>query len=362
MRKPLAGLIVLGLLLSLAACGGNDEERTGVNANMGATVGIAMPTRVSQRWRADGDNMVEQFAQMGYKTDLQFGDDDVANQISQIQAMIDRHYRLLVIGAIDNNSLTAVLAKAAKAKIPVIAYNRLIRGTPDVDYYVAFDGSRVGKLQAELLATRLGLAQGKGPYTIELFAGAPDDSNAIVFYNSAMDVLKPYLKSGQLVVKSQQTRFADVSTPRWDVPDTQLRMTRILGNSYTKTRLDAVLSPLDGMSIGMIKVLKTFGYGTAAKPLPVISGQDASIDSIKAIIANEQAGTVFQDTRELAKVAVQMGNALLTGATPMTNDRTTYNNGAKVVPAYLLQPITVDKTNYETLLVSGGYYAKSDLD
>jgi putative multiple sugar transport system substrate-binding protein len=364
-RKSFTVLAAAGLAFALGACGlpegDTKSETTGVHANVGAKVGIAMPTRVSERWRNDANNMVEQFIAMGYKTDLQFGDDNIKNQIAQIQAMIDDGDKLLVIGAIDGSSLTKVLANAAKAKIPVISYDRLLRESPNVSYYVTFDNFRVGVLQGSLLADRLGLADGKGPFTMEVFAGSPDDSNAIIYYDGAMQVLKPYLDSGQLVVKSKTTAFKAVSTLRWDVPTAQLRMTKVLGRHYSDTNLDAILSPFDGMSVGIIKVLKANGYGTKGKPLPVISGQDAEIPAMKAIIAGEQSGTIFKDTRELAKVAVQMGNALLTGAVPLTNDSSTYDNGVKVIPTYLLQPIAVDKTNYKTLLVDGGYYEKGDL-
>ncbi len=363
MRKTLTGLVAVGLALAMAACGSstNATDTTGVNANQGASIGIAMPTKTSERWITDGKNMVEQFAAMGYATDLKYADDDVKNQVAQIQAMIDNGDKLLVIGAIDGTALAPVLANAAKAKIPVIAYDRLIRDSPNVDYYATFDNFRVGVLQGNLIAERLNLAAGKGPFTIELFAGSPDDNNAGFFYNGALQVLQPYLDSGQLVVKSGKTAFKDVATLRWDVPTAQARMTKMLAREYSKTTLDAVLSPFDGMSVGIIKVLKAHGYGTSAKPLPAMTGQDAEVSAVKAIISGEQSGTIYKDTRELAKVTVQIGNALLTDSEPIINDTTTYDNGIKVVPTYLLQPISVDKANYRALLVDGGYYSEASL-
>ena len=109
-----------------AAAGGNTDK---------GTVGIAMPTKSSERWVADGKNMVDQFQALGYATDLQYGDDVVQNQVSQIENMITKGVKVLVIAPIDGSSLTTTLQHAADAKIPVISYDRLIKGTPSVDYY-----------------------------------------------------------------------------------------------------------------------------------------------------------------------------------------------------------------------------------
>jgi putative multiple sugar transport system substrate-binding protein len=357
-------LVVAGLTLALAACGSSssgDQADTGVNANMGATVGIAMPSKTSKRWIDDGNNMVTQFKAMGYQTDLQNGEDDIPKQVAQVQGMIDRGDKLLVIGSIDGTALKKQLAEAKAKGIPVIAYDRLIRDSPNVNYYVTFDNFRVGVLQGTLIANKLELAKGKGPYHLEMFGGSPDDNNAGFFFNGAMQVLKPYIDNGQLVVPSGQTEFKQIAVVRWDVPTAQKTFTKILADDYQNRKVDAVLSPFDGMSVGLIDILKKDGYGTKAKPLPVVSGQDAELNSVKLIISGEQSGTIYKDTRELAKVAVQEGNALLTGGTPIVNDTTTYDNGVKKVPTYLLQPIAVDKSNYKTLLVDGGYYTAAQL-
>jgi putative multiple sugar transport system substrate-binding protein len=368
MRKVLAGLVVAGLSLTLAACGqsangvGSSTASAKPGDNKGATIGIAMPTRSSQRWINDGDNMVKDFQALGYKTDLQYGDNNVANQVSQIENMITKGDKLLVIAAIDGSSLTDALRQAAAAHVQVISYDRLIRGTGDVSYYATFDNFKVGQLQAGYIVDKLGLTSGKtGPFNIELFAGSPDDNNASFFFNGAMSVLQPYIDKKQLVVQSGQTQFAQVTTERWDGGIAQSRMDNLLSKSYTSARVDAVLSPYDGISIGIISALKGVGYGTASKPWPIITGQDAELASVKSIIAGQQTETVYKDTRLLAKVAVQMGNALLTGGTPEVNDTKQYNNGVKVVPAYLLQPVSVDKSNYQHVLVDGGYYTAAQL-
>ncbi|WAL75745.1 sugar ABC transporter substrate-binding protein [Kitasatospora sp. YST-16] len=361
MRKLATTLATAALLLPLAACGqsangvGDGAAKDG-GGGKGGLVGIAMPTKSSERWINDGDNMVKEFQAKGYKTDLQYGDNVVENQVSQVENMITKGAKLLVVAAIDGSSLTDVLQKAADAHIPVISYDRLIRGTKNVDYYATFDNFKVGVLQGTYIADKLGLKDGKGPFNIELFAGSPDDNNANFFFDGAMSVLKPYLDSKKLVVQSGQTAFNQVATLRWDGGLAQSRMDNLLSKSYTSARVDAVLSPYDGISIGILSSLKGVGYGGAGKPLPIVTGQDAELASVKSIIAGEQTQTVYKDTRQLAKVAVQMGDALLTGGKPETNDTTQYDNGAKVVPAYLLQPVSVDKDNYRKVLIDGGQY------
>ncbi|MGO4436546.1 multiple monosaccharide ABC transporter substrate-binding protein [Rhizobium sp. RAF56] len=325
------------------------------------TVGIAMPTKTSQRWIADGNNIVKQLQEAGYSTDLQYADDDIPNQLSQIENMVTKGAKVLVIAAIDGTTLSDVLQKAHDAGIKVIAYDRLIRDSGNVDYYATFDNFKVGVLQATSIVDSLGLKDGKGPFNIELFGGSPDDNNAFFFYDGAMSVLKPYIDSGKLVVKSGQMGMDKVGTLRWDGAVAQARMDNLLSAYYTDAHVNAVLSPYDGLSIGIISSLKGVGYGTKDLPLPIISGQDAEVPSVKSIIAGDQHSTIFKDTRDLAKVTVGMVNALMEGKTPEINDTKTYDNGVKVVPSFLLTPVAVDKTNYEKILVEGGYYTADQL-
>lgn len=366
MRKSLAravGALAVVAALTSAACGRPDatDSAGGSGGERTGTVGIAMPTKSSERWVADGDNIAAQFQKLGFETDLQYGDDVVQNQVSQIENMITKGVQLLVIAPIDGSSLTNTLQRAADANIPVISYDRLIKGTPNVDYYATFDNFKVGVLQAQYIVDKLGLANGAGPFNIELFAGSPDDNNATFFYDGAMSVLKPYLDSGKLVVPSGQTTFDQVATLRWDGGLAQSRTDNLLSQAYTTARLDAVLSPYDGISRGVLSALKSAGYGNAAKPLPIVTGQDAEVASVQSIIAGEQTQTVFKDTRELAEAAVQLSDAVITGGTPEVNDTETYDNGVKVVPAHLLQPVSVDASNFRQVLVESGFYTPEQL-
>ncbi|SET35723.1 multiple monosaccharide ABC transporter substrate-binding protein [Paenibacillus sp. NFR01] len=366
MKKFPLLMLTLAFMLLIAACGNNTNSGSS-NGNGGNSkgangkVGIAMPTKSSERWVNDGNNMVKEFKALGYDTDLQYAEDVVENQVSQIENMITKGAKALVIASIDGEALTDVLQKAHDAGVKVIAYDRLIKKSEYVDYYATFDNFKVGVLQGSYIEEKLGLKDGKGPFNIELFGGSPDDNNAYFFFDGAMSILKPYIDSGKLVVRSKQTTMEQVATLRWDGATAQSRMDNLLSANYANENLDAVLSPYDGISIGILSSLKGVGYGSGDKKLPIVTGQDAELASVKSILAGEQTQTVFKDTRELAKKAVQMTESVLKGTEAEVNDTTTYDNGVKVVPSYLLEPVSVDATNVDKVLVDGGYYTKDQL-
>jgi putative multiple sugar transport system substrate-binding protein len=332
-----------------------------VHAQGKGAIGIAMPTKSSARWIADGENIARILKERGYAPDLQYGEDDIPNQLAQVENMITKGVKVLVIAAIDGTTLTDALQQAADKGIKVIAYDRLIRGSKNVDYYATFDNFNVGVLQGGYIEQALGLKEGKGPFNIELFGGSPDDNNAYFFYNGAMSVLQPHIDAKKLVVGSGQTGMDKVSTLRWDGATAQARMDNLLSAHYSGKRLHAVLSPYDGISIGILSSLKGVGYGAKDLPMPVVTGQDAEVPSVKSILAGEQTATVFKDTRELARVTADMVDALLAGRPVEVNDTKTYENGVKVVPAYLLKPVSVDRANWKQVLVDSGYYKAEQL-
>ena len=324
-------------------------------------VGVSMPTKSSARWIDDGNNMVKYLKEAGYTADLQYAEDDIPNQLAQIENLVTKGAKVLVIAAIDGTTLSDVLQKAADKGVKVISYDRLITKTKNVDYYATFNNFEVGVLQASTLVDGLKLKDGKGPFNIELFGGSPDDTNAFYFYDGAMSVLKPYIDSGKLVVRSKQMGMEKVGTLRWDGAVAQARMDNLLSAYYGKEKVHAVLSPYDGLSIGILSSLRGVGYGSAGQPWPFVSGQDAEVPSVKSIIKGEQYSTIFKDTRELAKVTVKMVDAVMTGSKPEINDTKTYNNLVKIVPSYLLKPVAVDKTNYKKILIDSGYITEDKL-
>lgn len=359
-RALLAG--VASLALTLSACGlESDASEAGSGSDAeGATVGVAMPTRASDRWLTDGKSVVSNLKTKGYKAKLVYGDDDPKAQVAQIEKLIEQGVSALIIAAIDNRSLNGVLKKAADAKIPVIAYDRLILGTKNVDYYVSFDNEMVGRMQAHYIIEKLGLEDGKkGPFTIELFAGSPDDNNTKYFFAGSMALLQPFLDDKQLVVPSGQTELDKITTLRWDGPTAEKRMSGILAK-YGTQQLDAVLSPYDGISRGVLAALHSNGYGTAGRPLPIVTGQDAELESVKSIIAGQQAQTVYKDVRRLADAAVTVVDDILNDRIPWVDNSVGYKNGVKAVPAVLLQPTSVDKTNYD-VLIKDDYFTEDEL-
>ncbi|MFI7603014.1 multiple monosaccharide ABC transporter substrate-binding protein [Actinoplanes sp. NPDC049681] len=360
------------LAAAMAACGSSEKtvDQKGAGADSkGALVGVTMPTRSSERWISDGDNVKKQLEALGYKVDLQYAEDNIPTQTQQLDNQITKGAKLLIIASIDGTAITTQLENAKAANIPVIAYDRLIRNSPNVDYYATFDNFKVGVQQATSLLTGLKVlnadgskGSAKGPLNIELFAGSPDDNNATFFFNGAMSVLKPYLDNKTLVVKSGQTDFKTVATLRWQPSVAQDRMENLLTSTYRSgAKVDGVLSPYDGLSIGILSALKSNGYGTAGQPYPIVTGQDAEQASVKSIIAGEQYSTIYKDTRALAKTTVEMADAVLKGQTPKTNNTKDYDNGNKVVPSMLLDSVIVDKSNYKKVLVDSGYYTEADL-
>ena len=359
------------LALTAAGCGGGRAGVEGAGdtpaagANKGALIGVAMPTKTSERWIDDGNNVKAKLESLGYKVDLQYANDSVPQQQQQIESMLNNGAKALIVASIDGTALTQQLADASGDNVKVIAYDRLINGSPNVDYYVTFDNEKVGVQQGTSLLTGLGVldADGKdagkaGPFNIELFAGSPDDNNAQFFFKGAMSVLQPYIDKGVLKVPSGQTEFSQVAIQQWKLETAQARMENLLNKSYASgTKLDGVLSPYDGLSRGILNATKAAKIAN-----PVVTGQDAETSSDKLILDGVQYSTIFKDTRKLGDTAATMVDDVLNGKTPETNDTTTYNNKIKVVPAYLHQPVVVTKDNLMKEVVDSGYYTKDQVE
>lgn len=354
MKKLTALLLVVTLIATLfigVGCSKIDEN----------LVGVAMPTKSLQRWNQDGANLKTQLEAAGFEVDLQYADNNVETQVSQLENMVTKGCKVLVIASIDGEALAGVLQEAADAGITVIAYDRLITGSENVDYYTTFDNYKVGTLQGEFIIDALDLESGAGPFNMEVFAGSPDDNNAKVFNAGAIDAIQKYIDNGQLVINSGQTAFDVIAIQGWKSEGAQARMDNLLTANYSDKLVDVVLSPNDSLAQGIVASLKAAGYGTADKPYPVLTGQDCDVTNVKMMIAGEQSMSIFKDTRTLAEVTVDMVTAVMNDEEPTVNDTSSYDNGKKVVPSYLCDPVFADINNYEELLVDSGYYTADQL-
>lgn len=359
--------LALGLAAGLSACapaGSNDAAEDGDTAD--CNVGISMPTRSLERWINDGEGLEEKLKAKGCTVDLQYADDKTDQQISQIQNQVAGGAKILVVAAIDGKTLGPALESAKEQDVTVIAYDRLINGTDAVDYYATFDNYKVGQLQGEFIEEQLGLADGEGPFNLEPFAGSPDDNNASFFFSGAWDVLLPYVESGQLVVPSGKSPadnegWTSIGILGWKSADAQSEMDNRLQSFYTGgDKVDVVLSPNDSLALGIEASLQAAGY-TPGTDWPLITGQDADVANIKALLADQQAMTVWKDTRELGTQVDTMIASLVAGEDPEVNDTETYDNEVKVVPTYILEPQVVVKDDVQSTLVDSGFVTAGDV-
>jgi len=375
MKKILAMLLALVMVLSLAACGGSSApaaeapkadapvaeapaaEAPAAEASSNL-IGVAMPTKDLQRWIQDGDNMKKQLEAVGYQVDLQYAANDIATQVSQIENMIANGCEVLVIASIDGEALGTVLDQAKAAGIPVIAYDRLIMNSDAVSYYATFDNWDVGVKQGEYIVKALDLENQAGPFNIEFITGDPGDNNINFFFGGAMEVLQPYLDAGKLVCPSGQTEKQAVATANWASDAAQARFENILASYYADgTTLHAVMANNDSTALGVANALASSYTGE----YPVLTGQDCDIASVKNMLAGTQAMSVFKDTRTLAAKVVEMVDALMKGAEPPINDTETYDNGTGVIPSFLCEPVSATVDDIQTLLIDSGYYTEADL-
>lgn len=357
MKKPWKKILLVGvaLTLSLTACNSTSKQREDSGK---IKVGVAMPTKDLQRWVQDGENMQKELEEVGFAVDLQYANNDISAQVSQIENMIAGKCDVLVIASIDGTALGTVLKGAKEAHIPVIAYDRLIMQSDAVSYYATFDNELVGTLQGQYIEEALDLKNAAGPFNIELFTGSSDDNNCNFFFGGAMKILQPYIDGGKLVVKSGSTTLAECATPNWSTEEAQKRMENIISAYYSDgTKLNAVLSSNDSVANGITNALVSSYDGE----FPILTGQDCDITSVKNIIADKQSMSIFKDTRTLATKVSEMVKAIVNESEVPINDKETYDNGTGVIPSFLCEPVFADASNYKALLIDSGYYTEDQL-
>lgn len=371
MKRIVAMLMAIAMAVGVMGCGASKNvntdnsqasSSTSVSNEKSGCVGISMPTQSSQRWVIEGNEMKAELEALGYTVDLQYGEDLVEHQINQIENMLTKGIDVLIVGAIDSGAMTDIVKKVKDSGALVIAYDRLLMNTENVDYYATFDSIRIGELQGGYIVDKLNLEEAEGPFNVELFAGSLDDNNTALYWEGAMNKLSPYIEEGKIVVKSGQTEMNQCATLRWDGAEAQKRMDNILSSTYSDgSRVDAVLSPYDGISIGVLSSLKAIGYGSDDMPFPIITGQDAEIPSIKSILAGEQTQTVFVNVKNLAAVAAKMADQYIKGEEVEVNMVDYYDNGVKKVSGMAIDATSLDIDNAVEELVGSGYYTEDQI-
>lgn len=345
---------------------------SGQGEGAGIDIGIAMPETHVERWQRDGAALLEGAEAAGYSAEVTYGDADQGLQNEQIQNFITKGAKLLIVGNI-NEGVNSVVSEAAEEGIIVIAYDRLITGSDDYDYYITFDNFKVGEFQGQAIVDALDLenASTDDPKMITLFAGSPTDNNANFFFDGAMSRLRPYIEDGVLEVvgpapmDSSSPDFTRIATENWRAEVAKARMENLLSNDALDVTLDAVLAPNDTLARAIIEALSA--DAKYADDLPVVTGQDGELASVQMIRDGEQYMTVFKDTRDLAAGAVALADALLSGENSPSIagarlDTETYDTGLKVVNSYLLEPVNVTKDNWEDVFIGSGYYSESDFE
>ncbi|MDR1237990.1 MAG: sugar-binding protein [Propionibacteriaceae bacterium] len=368
-RKIIAALAAMAIGFTVLA-GCSTERPVGTpttdptEAAGGGLIGITMPTKSLERWNNDGAELDRLLKEAGYQTQLDYADNKPEEQVKQLENQINSGAKVLVIASIESKALLPTLQKAADAGIKILAYDRLLMDTPNVDYYATFDNEKVGTLQGTFLEEQLGLKEGKGPFSLEPFAGSPDDNNASLFFKGAWDILNPYVESGKLVVKSGKAPktladWTSIGILAWKTETAQSEMENRLNSFYGDSKVDAVLSPNDSLALGIAQALESKGYKVGSD-WPLLTGQDADVANVKNILAGKQSMTVWKDTRELAKQAAKMVDQIIKGQTVDTNNNT-YKNNNKTVPTYLLDPQTVVQDQVQTVLVDSGFISADKL-
>lgn len=373
----IAATAVTSLVLSGCGgggAGGGNGAGGGSEAPRDTRIGVSLPSQDEERWITDGAAIKEGLEKVGYQVDLQYANNDIPTQQQQVDQMLTQGADLLILAPLDGTALSPQLQQAASSDIPIVSYDRFVRNSADVDVYVTFDNFKVGAQQATSLLIGLGVLNkdgsegtAKGPFNIELFGGSLDDNNATFVFNGGMSVLQKYIDNGTLVVKSGQNKLAQVATENWSQQKAQERMDNLLTASYNGgPKLDAVLTPNDSVARGVITALQNAGYGptlsSQPKPMPITTGQDAEVASVKFVNDDVQFSTVFKDTRTLAVQSVRAAQDLLAGKDPEVNDTKSYDNGSKIVPSFLVPIQPIYKDNIKSVLIDSGYYTPGEVE
>lgn len=381
MKKFIAVLLVLTMVLALAACGGNGSnaneskapaadqsaEETGarkLDIKEGDIIGVSLDSRGSERWVRDSENLEAAIKEAGYTPMIQYCESNTSNQVSQIQNMVLAGAKVIIVCPYDNGSLSAVLKEAREAGVVIINYDLAIVGSGDVDYFVGYNNREVGTMQANAIVEGLGLDKGaEGPFYIEMFAGSLNEANCYYYFDYAMEVLKPYFESGQLICKSGETDIERCTIIDWDLAKLTAKLDGRMAAYYSDgTRLDAVLVPSDYFSGPVAILLKGYGYGTKDQPMPIITGNDCYESVCKLIVNDLVYMTVLKDTTLLADGCMYIIDCLKNGkpveGTEKYQPREDYDFE---LDALFVEMYEVTKANLKERVIDTGFYTEEQI-
>ncbi|WP_336248838.1 sugar-binding protein [Stomatohabitans albus] len=355
LRKTGLLALLATLVMVLAACSGGGRSgdsgsSSGADVSEGAStaagggevgkIGVSLPQKTSENWVRAEQYFNEAIKEMGLEGTVLFANGGVTEQQNQLDTLISGGAKVIVVGAIDGSQLGGQLKSAHDQGIKVIAYDRMLTNTDAVDYYVAFDAFKVGELQGKSLLEGLEAKKPGGPWTVEIFAGSPDDANSLQFFNGAMSVLDPEIEAGKIEVKSGQRTFEQAATQGWKGENAQKRMDTLLSGFYSGSQPDGVLSPNDNLAQYILQ-----SFTSAGKTGPVITGQDSEENAVKRLMDGSQYSSIYKDTRLLVNEAVKMAKEIQEKGTLDVNDPEGIDNGTKMVPTQALEPIITTKDN-----------------
>jgi len=378
-KKPSRVLMMIVTILAvasmvLAACTTPAAQPasntgTGSQASEGTKlqVGIVLPTKDEPRWIQDETRFRDALKAAGYEVEILFSQGSSAKEKENVEALITKGIKVLIICPQDGTAAAAAADEARKAGVKVISYDRLIRDTAAVDYYVTFDSIAVGAQQAQYLVDN---AKGTGN-PLYLYAGAASDNNAFIFFEGAWGVLQPKIADGTFVIKNsseaialkdkatltrdEQAKIIGQITTNWDFNTAKNLAESNLTAATTADKGSVfILAPNDGTARAIADAFAADKDVTSF----FVTGQDAEKASVQYIIDGKQSMTVFKDVRTLVKDAISAAVALLKNETPAAKG--SYNNGKVDVPAIQSAVVTVDKANVKSALIDSGYYAASD--
>jgi len=351
--KVLALFLVLALMVPMfAGCAPKEEVATTEPTETeevteeAVVIGVSLPTQREERWVRDKEAMEKWASDFGVEIKIQVADADQAQQAQQVENLLTQGIDVLILAPHDASASAELVKKANDEGVPVLSYDRLVTGTDKLDYYLSFDNEKVGELQGKYFVDNVDSGN------VMLFAGAPTDNNALLFFKGAMSQLQTKIDAGDYTVIGGE-EFQQVATDNWVPANAQNRATNVL-TANPDASIAGVLAPNDGTAGGIIEAFKA-----ANVELPVITGQDSEIAAIKRIKIGEQSMTIFKDTRALAKAAIE--TAMKIGAGEMIDTNGNVDNGMIEVPSVLLEPTVVTQDNFQELLIDSGYINESDL-